>query len=430
MAAKIFGVLKGSPAYKAGLRRGETVLKINGVEINDYLDYMYQSSGEKLEIELSDRCVTVYNRDYLPLGLEFESLLIDKPKSCRNKCIFCFIDQLPPNMRESCYFKDDDYRLSFLQGNYVTLTNLSDLELERIIDYNIPRINVSVHTTNPELRKKMLNNKNAGKITDQLCRLAKSGISMNCQIVLCRNINDGAELERTLNDLFELNENIESVSVVPVGLSAYRNGLAKLEAFDEKSSAEVIKTVEKLQKNYFEKCGRNFVYLSDEFYIMAKQNTPDGEEYDGFPQIENGVGLCTSLKEEFESAIKFEKQDLNVEDLTVKTKKSLATGFLAYDFICDLVKKLNSDKINVFKIKNEFFGEEITVSGLVTGGDLINQLKDKDLGEILVITKSMLRHDEDVFLDNLTVGDVEAALGVEIVAVENDGFELLEVLCR
>lgn len=425
MAAKIFGVLKGSPAYKAGLRRGETVLKINGAEINDYLDYMYQSSGEKLEVELEDRCVTVFNRDYLPLGLEFESLLIDKPKSCRNKCIFCFIDQLPPNMRESCYFKDDDYRLSFLQGNYVTLTNLSDAELDRIIDYNIPRINVSVHTTNPELRKKMLSNKNAGKITNQLCRLAKSGIMMNCQIVLCRDINDGEELERTLDDLFELNENIESVSVVPVGLSAYRNGLAKLKAFDKTSSAEVIKSVEALQKKYIEKCGRNFVYLSDEFYIMADKKIPGGEEYDGFPQIENGVGLCASLKEEFDSALKIEGGDI-----IVKTQKSLATGALAYDFICGLAKKLNSDKIKVYKIKNTFFGEEITVSGLLTGGDLIKQLKGKDLGKVLVITKSMLRHDEDVFLDNLTVGDVEKALGVKIEAVENDGFELLEVLCR
>lgn len=425
MAAKIFGVLKGSPAYKAGLRRGETVLKINGAEINDYLDYMYQSSCEKLLVELEDRCVTVLNRDYMPLGLEFESLLIDKPKACRNKCIFCFIDQLPPNMRESCYFKDDDYRLSFLQGNYVTLTNLSDAELDRIIDYNIPRINVSVHTTNPELRRKMLTNKNAGKINEQLCRLAKSGIMMNCQIVLCRDINDGAELEKTLDDLFELNENIESVSVVPVGLSAYRKGLADLKAFDEASSAEVIKSVEALQKKYFEKCGRNFVYLSDEFYIMAKRQVPSGEEYDGFPQIENGVGLCTSLKEEFDSALKIEG-----ENAEVKTKKSLATGVLAYDFICGLTDKLKSDKINVYKIKNTFFGEEITVSGLLTGGDLIKQLKDKDLGEVLVITKSMLRHDEDVFLDNLTVNDVEKALGVKIEAVENDGFELLEVLCR
>lgn len=422
MSARIFGVLKGSPAYKAGLRRGETVLKINGREINDYLDYMYQSCGEKLEIELSDRNVTVYNPDYLPLGLEFESLLIDKPKSCRNKCIFCFIDQLPPNMRESCYFKDDDYRLSFLQGNYVTLTNLSDGELDRIIEYNIPRINVSVHTTNPELRKKMLNNKFAGKIMSQLERLSESGISMNCQIVLCRDINDGAELEKTLNDLFGLNESIESVSVVPVGLSGYRDGLFKLRAFDKKSSGELIEMCERLQKKYLDKCGRNFVYLADEFYIMAEKEIPVPEEYDGFPQIENGVGLCSSLKDEFEEALEHKKAE-------PKTKKSIATGVLAYDFICELIAMLKTDKISVYKIKNGFFGENITVSGLLTGGDLISQLKDRELGDELIITKSMLRHDEDIFLDNLTVGDVEKALGVKIIAVENDGFELLDVLC-
>lgn len=422
MAARVFNVIKKSPAYKAGIKRGDTVYSINGVQINDYLDYMYQSSSSVLTVDLGEKEVFIDNPDYEPLGIEFESLLIDKPMSCRNKCIFCFIDQLPKNMRDSCYFKDDDYRLSFLQGNYVTLTNLDDSELDRIIEYNIPRINISVHTTNPELRMRMLNNRFAGRINEQIKKLSESGLSMNCQIVLCRGINDGKELVKTIEDLYKYADSIESVSVVPVGLSDFREGLFPLEPFDKESAKEVINLCEELQKKYYEERGIYFVYLADEFYITAGLSLPEYDEYDGFPQIENGVGLCACLKFEFNEAL------MQKDSLQVKKRKSIATGELSYEFIKELTDKLKSDKINVYPIKNDFFGHKITVSGLIVGRDLINQLKGKNLGEELIITKFMLRHDEDVFLDNMTVSDVEKELNVKVKAVDNDGFELLDAL--
>ena len=325
-------------------------------------------------------------------------------------------------MRESCYFKDDDYRLSFLQGNYVTLTNISDEDIDRIIEYNIPRINVSVHTTNPELRCKMLNNKFAGKIMDQLKRFSGSGVMINCQIVLCPGYNDKKELDNTISDIFSLGEAVESLSVVPVGISAYRDGLTPLESFDKGASKEVIEQISGWQKKAKKERGINFVYAADEFYITAEEEIPSWQEYDGFPQIENGVGLCASLEWEFNDAIEDRKK------LRVKTPKTIVTGKLAFDFVSKLVSKINSDKINIFPIKNNFFGEKITVSGLVTATDIINQLKGKELGKELLIPISMLRHDENVFLDNLTTTDIETALGVKVVVVENDGFDLLEKL--
>ncbi len=424
MAAVVRRVLPGSLGERYGFRDGDSILEINGREINDYLDYMYLSANEEIEIKLSDRTIEIKNEDYEPLGLEFDTLLIDEPRSCRNKCIFCFIDQLPPGMRESCYFKDDDYRLSFLQGNYVTLTNMKDEDIDRIIEYNLPRINVSVHTTNPELRKKMLTNKNAGKIMEQIKRFADGGMMINCQVVLCKGFNDGEELERTIRDLGQFGDCIESLSIVPVGISGYRDGLTELESFDKESSAEVIDMVEKWQQKFSDELGINFVYLSDEFYIMAERELPAHDEYDGFPQIENGVGLCASLKREFEQALEF------CEDKHVKTPKTVVTGVLAYDFIKGLIDMLDTDKIKVSKITNNFFGEKITVSGLVTGGDIINQLSGKDLGDAILIPTSMLRHDEDIFLDNLTISDVERELGVRVVKVQSDGFELLDELLK
>ena len=422
MSVTVKNVIPKSVAAKAGLKAGDVIVKINGKEVNDYLDYMYLSANDELIIELENRTVKVKNRNFEPLGAEFDSLLIDEPRSCRNKCVFCFIDQLPPNMRESCYFKDDDYRLSFLQGNYVTLTNMSDDDLDRIIEYNIPRINVSVHTTNPELRCKMLNNKFAGKIMEQMKRFSGSGMQINCQIVLCRDYNDGEELNRTINDIYSLGESVESLSIVPVGLSAHRNGLTELQPFDKESSQAVIKQVSEFQKKFKEERGINFVYLSDEFYIMAEEEIPEQEEYDGFPQIENGVGLCSSLQWEFEDALN------DTDDLTVKSKKTVVTGYLAYNFIKELTAKLKSDKIEVKKIKNTFFGEKITVSGLVTGGDIIEQLKGEELGECILIPVSMLRHDDVVFLDNKTIFDVEKALNVKVEVVQNDGYDFLEKL--
>lgn len=424
MATIIRKVLPGSLGERYGLREGDEILEINNKPVTDYLDYMYLSSSEAIDITLADRIVKIKNGDYEPLGIEFDTLLIDEARSCMNKCIFCFIDQLPPGMRESCYFKDDDYRLSFLQGNYVTLTNMKDADIDRIIEFNLPRINVSVHTTNPELRVKMLRNKNAGRILDQIKRFADGGMTINCQIVLCRGYNDKAELDRTIGDLTQFGECIESLSIVPVGISDYREGLAKLEPFDRDSSAEVIDQVERWQKKLFAERGINFVYLSDEFYIMADREIPPQEAYDGFPQIENGVGLCASLEWEFDQALSF------CDDKTVKTEKSIATGYLAFDFMKRLVDKLGSDKIKLYKIKNNFFGEKITVSGLVTAGDIIKQLSGEALGKTLLIPSSMLRHDENVFLDDLTTEDVEKALGVDVIPVQNDGFELLDELLK
>ncbi len=422
MAVTIKSVIKGSLADKNKIKANDTILKINSKEVCDYLDYMFLSANEELEIELSDRVININNPDFEPLGAEFDTLLIDEAHSCRNKCIFCFIDQLPPNMRESCYFKDDDYRLSFLQGNYVTLTNMSDKDIDRIIEYNIPRINVSVHTTNPELRCKMLTNKFAGRIMEQMKRFSGSGIMINCQIVLCPDYNDGVELDRTISDILSLGDEVESLSVVPVGITAYRDGLTELRTFDKTSAKTVINQVSEWQKKIKKERGINFVYLADEFYILAEEEIPSWQEYDGFPQIENGVGLCASMKWEFDDAI------LDNPNPKVKTEKTVVTGTLANDFICSLTDKLKSDKIHVTAIKNEFFGEKITVSGLVTGGDIIKQLKGKDLGEVLLIPISMLRHDEDVFLDNLTISDIEKALDIKVKVVESDGFDFFRKL--
>lgn len=419
MSAVIFAVVKDSPAERYGLKAGEVIDRINGIEIKDYLDYMYASSGEELRIELAGRDVYIENYDYEPLGIEFETLLIDRQRSCHNKCIFCFIDQLPKGMRSSCYFKDDDYRLSFLQGNYVSMTNMKDEDVERIIKYNIPRINISVHTTNPELRVKMLNNKRAGEVLDYIKRFADGGMFMDMQIVLCPGINDGAELERTLSDLSKLSGSIESISVVPVGLSKHRQGLYKLEGYNKETAGEVLDIIEKWQGRFKAELGRELVFAGDEFYIMAEREFPGYDEYQGFPQLENGVGMCASLIYEFGEALEAEKNK------RPRRKKTIATGKIAYDMISSLMGRLDGDMIDVYAVENDFFGHNITVTGLITGGDIINQLKGRDLGEQLLISESALRRGEDVFLDNTTVGDVEKALGVEVRVVPNDGYELL-----
>lgn len=422
MAARIADVDYNSPADNAGLKPGDEIIEINGIEIKDYLDFMYASSGEEIEIKLSDRVVNIDNEDYMPLGISFDTLLIDKPRSCRNKCVFCFIDQLPKGMRETCYFKDDDYRLSFLQGNYVTLTNMSDEDAERIIRYNLPRVNISVHTTNPELRKKMLHNKRAGEVLKYLKLFADGGLNMNAQIVLCPGYNDKAELDRTLNDLGELGYSMESISIVPVGLSAYREGLDRLTPFNADTAREVIYQTEKWQKRFIERWGTRLVYLGDEFYIMADMPFPSYDDYEGFPQIENGVGLCSSLEYEFREAIK-----LHGGQPKIKKEKTIATGVSAYELIKKLTDLVDGD-VRVVPIKNHFFGESITVTGLITGGDLINSLEGISPGSDLLISSAMLRHDEPIFLDNATVTDVEKALKVNVIPVANDGFELLDAL--
>lgn len=422
MAARITGIDTGSPAAKAGLRVGDEIISINGIEIIDYLDFMYASCQEEIEIALKDRTIRIENEDYMPLGIQFSSLLIDEPRACHNKCVFCFIDQLPQGMRESCYFKDDDYRLSFLQGNYVTMTNMKDEDVERILRYNIPRINVSVHTTNPELRAKMLHNKRAGEVLSYLQRFVDGGLNLNAQIVLCPGWNDGAELDRTLSDLGALGESLESVSVVPVGLSAHREKLENLRGFDAESSKAVIEQVGKWQEKFLKSHGTRLVYLADEFYIMAGLPIPTFEEYEGFPQIENGVGLCASLKQEFKDALALHKKR------KPRKKKTVVTGMISFEFIEGLVSELDGDMVQVIPIRNHYFGEKITVTGLITGGDLIEQLKGKDLGKKIILSSSMLRHGDTVFLDDVTVADVERELNVKAVVVPNDGYEFLDAL--
>ena len=416
-----------SIAEDAGIEVGDKLISINGHDFHDILEYRYLTAEYEVTLEIlkkdgTTEVITVEN-DYDDIGIEFEEGLIDEAQSCRNKCIFCFIDQLPKGMRETVYLKDDDTRLSFLQGNYVTLTNMSDEEIDRLIKMRVSPINVSVQATNPELRCKMLNNRFAGKCYDIMKKFAANNIYMNCQIVLCPEINDGKELDRSISELAALFPNVNSVSIVPVGLTRYRDGLYPLKPFTKETSAQTIKQVETWQKKLYDKLGTRLIYLSDEFYLNAELPIPDAEVYEGFPQLENGVGLIASMAEEFDSAIKLvknKKYDRNV---------TLVTGEAAASFITGLSERLMEKtdvKITVYAIKNNFFGGGVNVSGLVTGGDIIDQLKDKPIGDIMLIPHSMLRDEDGIFLDDLTVSDVEKALNVKIEPVINDGYEFIE----
>ncbi len=430
MAVEIRSVNKNSPVGNLDIRSGDVLVSVNGYEIADVLDYMYYSAeihtdllidrnGEKINFKVT-------KSEYDDLGLEFETFLMDKKQSCCNKCIFCFIDQMPPNMRDTLYFKDDDARLSFLQGNYVTLTNLSQKDIDRIIQMKLS-INVSVHTTNPELRCMMMNNRFAGEKLDYLRQFADAGISMNCQIVLCPGINDGKELERTLTDLGNLMPNIQSVAVVPVGLTKYRENLYPLKLFDKQGAIETLNLIERFQNEFLEKYGTRLVFAADEFYITAERELPTEEEYEDYCQYENGVGMMRSLIDEFDSAFN------NAEDNEIKkSDTSIATGALSYKYICKLIekaeKKWHNINCKVYKIRNDFFGETITVTGLITGRDLIAQLKDKPLGEYLLLTSNMIKKDSDLFLDDYTVSDVENVLNVKIKVIDCDGFSLFDAI--
>lgn len=430
MAVEIKSVVKNSPAYGKDIAAGDMLVSVNGHGISDVLDYMYYSAEIDTELLLERRgkrhIVNIQKSEYDDLGLEFETFLMDSKQSCQNKCIFCFIDQMPPNMRETLYFKDDDARLSFLQGNYVTLTNLSQKDIDRIIQMRLS-INISVHTTNPELRCMMMNNRFAGEKLDYIRQFAEAGISMNCQIVLCPDINDGTELVRTLTDLGNLMPNIQSIAVVPVGLTKFRQGLYPLKIFDRDGASKTIDIIESFQKNFLDKYGTRLVYPSDEFYITAGREIPNGDFYEDYPQYENGVGMIRSLMDEFDSA--FETAE---EDEIKPCSTSIVTGELAYKYICGLVekaqKKWHNIKCNVYKIRNDFFGETITVTGLITGQDLIAQLKGKPLGDALLISSNMIRKDGGLFLDDYTISDVEKALDIKIRIVENDGFELFDAI--
>ncbi|MBR6044648.1 MAG: DUF512 domain-containing protein [Ruminococcus sp.] len=429
MAADITGVVHGSPAYRAKISAGDSLISINGHEINDVLDYMFYSAEDRLVLVLErdgvQRETVVIKSEFDELGLEFQSFLMDKKRSCSNKCIFCFIDQMPKGMRETLYFKDDDARLSFLQGNYVTLTNLDDKDIDRICEMRL-NINVSVHTTEPELRCKMMNNRFAGDKLRYLRKMADSGLFMNCQIVCCPEINDGVHLERTLSDLAELMPQIQSVAVVPVGVTKFREGLYPLRPFTREEAGAVIDIIERKAAECLEKWDTRMCYPADEFYLLAGRDIPEAEFYEDYPQYENGVGLMRSLYDEVVEAL--ESCDTDIP----KRKVTLATGTAAEEFHRTLskmiMKRIPQLTIEVVGIVNHFFGETITVAGLVTGGDLIDQLKERDLGDQLLIPSVMLKADEPVFLDDLTVDDVEKALGITIRPSRNDGFDYLDCI--
>ena len=370
-------VYKNSIADEIGIEVDDILLSVNGEKVEDIIQYKFLISDEYIELEIRKKDGKIYlyeiEKDYdEELGIEFTNPIIDKAKSCRNKCIFCFIDQLPEGMRETLYFKDDDSRLSFLQGNFVTLTNMSESDINNIIKYRISPINISVHTTNPELRQKMINNRFAGRVLDIMKRLAEAGIEMNAQIVLCPGYNDKEELDRTLNDLANLHPYVNSVAIVPVGITRYRDNLAKLDIFNEKSASETIDQIDKLQAKFLKELKTRFAFLSDEFYIIAKRPLLKYDEYEGFIQFEDGVGMITKMGTEIVKYL--ETID---DDRLNKTKKvSIATGSSAYEFIKvmsdKIMNKFKNIEINVYKIKNNYFGETITVSGLLTATDLID----------------------------------------------------------
>ena len=402
----IKSVEHGSPAERKGIRAGERLISINGHEINDVLDYRFYSTDKKLSIRLEDRVIKLKKQEYDDLGLEFDTYLMDEKRHCKNKCMFCFIDQMPKGMRDTLYFKDDDARLSFLQGNYITMTNLSEQDVERIIDMRLP-MNISVHTTDPDLRVKMTSNPNAGKSLDYLYKMAAAGIELNTQIVLVPGVNDGAQLEKTLTDLCMLYPSVKSVACVPVGLTKYRQGLPEIKPFDKQSAKAAIDIMQQFGDMMYEKYHDRVVYPSDEFFLTAELNMPDYDYYGDFDQFENGVGMCASLQKEFIDA-------LNACDTEpLPRRMTIATGQLAAPLIRSLIKQLNARfpqiKVEVAAIRNDFFGENVTVAGLITAGDIIRQLQDKkdSLGEKLLITKSMLKADEDIFLDDKTPEDIE-----------------------
>ena len=427
-------VLPGSIAEEMEITPGDALLEINGHKIEDIFDYQYYTQDEYIEILVrkpsGEEWLLEIDKGYdEDLGITFENGLMDDYRSCHNKCIFCFIDQMPKGMRDTLYFKDDDSRLSFLQGNYVTLTNMSDEDVDRIIRYNLSPINVSFQTTNPELRCKMLNNRFAGQALEKAWKLAQAGIIMNGQIVLCKGVNDGAELDRSIRDLSAYLPNLESVSVVPVGLSKYRDGLYPLEPFTKEDAQDVLRIIHGWQNKIYPEYGTHFVHASDEWYILAEEELPQEEQYDGYLQLENGVGMLRLLLDEFAEAM--EEDRINGRQVRAK-HITLATGRLAYRFIKQMAMQMEERyeglQIDVIAIRNDFFGEMITVSGLLTGQDIMAQLKDRDLGEKLLLPQNVLKSGEPVFLDDYTLDDIEKALQVRIDIVKSSGRDFIEAI--
>lgn len=427
----ITGVEPGSIAEECGLEPGDRIGAVNGHEIEDFFDYQYYIEEEFLRVEVltkdGEECtLEIEKEEDEDLGLVFESFLMDDYNSCCNKCMFCFIDQMPRGMRETLYFKDDDARLSFLQGNYITLTNMDDRDVERIVKYRLEPVNISFHTTNPELRCKMLHNRFAGDALKKVDILYQGGIEMNGQIVLCKGINDGKELERTIQDLTGYLPQLQSVSVVPVGLTKYRDNLYPLQPFEKEDAKQVLDIIHRWQDKVFAEYGRHFIHAGDEWYLLAGEGLPAEERYDGYPQLENGVGMIRLLLNEFAEGISQIKGD------TRKRELSLATGKLAAPYLKEMMgqvkEKFPGVRVHVYPIRNDFFGERITVSGLITGQDLTAQLKGRELGDRLLLPCNMLRAEENTFLDDFTVEEVAETLQVPVDIVKSSGQDLLDAV--
>lgn len=426
-------VREDSIAEELEIEAGDYLLTVNDEEITDILDYKYQmfdeyvnilikkADGEEWELEIE-------KDDNEDIGLVFEEELMDKPRRCANNCIFCFMDQLPAKVRETLVFKDDDFRLSFITGNYVTLTNSGYRDLDRIIKYHLSPINVSVHATEPEVRKMMLNNKNADKILEYLKYLTDNEISVNAQIVLCPNINDGKVLDKTIEDLSKMYPYLQCIAIVPVGLGKYREGLYEIEPFNKETANNAINQVEAWQKKFKKEFGSNLVYIADEVYIVAEREIPSYETYEEFPQLEDGIGMIAKFQREFDTKY------LRLREREINKTVSIATGKSAYNFIRGLADKLEIKfkglKVNVYAIENNFFGPRITVSGLVTGGDIIEQLKDKELGKYLLINYNMLKDDADIFLDDTTLEDVKKALNIKVKITDGTGEDFIDKIIK
>ena len=431
MSVKISSVDKHSPAEKCGIRSGDMLLSINGNEIEDVLDFRFYMTEKRLNIVFERdgqtlKALLKKRGEYDETGMEFDTYLMDKQHSCKNKCIFCFIDQLPKGLRPSLYFKDDDSRLSFLFGNYITLTNLTEHEIERVIKMHISPVNISVHTTNPELRCKMMKNRFAGKALSALYRFAEAGIKLNTQLVLCPGYNDGKELEKTLEDLGALYPAVQSICAVPVGLTKYREGLEPLEPFNKETAGAVVDTLERFGDEFLKKHGTRLCFPSDEFYLTSGREIPDSSFYEDFLQIENGVGMWASLRDDYLAAL---------EDAEADGKKrsfSIATASLAAPLMEFLMKK-TAEKFpgldyKIYTIRNDFFGEKITVAGLLTGQDIISQLKGQDLKGRLLLPPGVLRSEGDLFLDDTHINDLQKAVGVPADCVPGDGYELCDFI--
>ncbi|MDP3387884.1 MAG: DUF512 domain-containing protein [Eubacteriales bacterium] len=424
----IIDVVKGSIAEELEIEKGDFLISIDGVRINDCIEYRYLETTESLELEIEKKSGEIWVFDIdkemdETLGIVYENALMDEVKTCQNKCVFCFIDQLPKNMRRSLYLKDDDSRLSFLMGNYLTLTNMTDNEINKIIEYGISPIKVSVHTTNPELRKKMLKNKNADKIMQVFDKFRNTNIEIDCQIVLVPGYNDKSELSKTIFDLYNIHPVVRSVAVVPVGITKHRKGLPDLRVVTPDECRENIQIIDGMQKKFLKEKSTRFVYLSDEFYIRGKLELPSYNDYEDFHVLDNGVGMVRAFEREVDEALK------KTKNLKMEKKFTVLTGSLAYDFMTEMAVKISQKiegiVIDVIEIKNDYFGRDVNVSGLVTASDIISQGKGK-LGANVLIPDNMLKKDENVFLDDIELTDLEKELGVSVKPVEVNGYKFVK----